>query len=135
MRNIEAIFGVIERSLFCDSSLSYHRTLEAIERLAQEIQNTNTTDERVWSIGETSGVCLSTLITGAYWFFADYHDGQWSEEYKCLCALGQVFKPGRSSFCPEEEGEVYISLQRKGGFEEEVFEEEGEVFESNYLED
>jgi hypothetical protein len=117
VRNIEAIFGVIERSLFCDSSLSYHRTLEAIERLSQEIHGTDT-DERVWSIGETRGVCLSTLIVGTYWFLADHHGGQGSEEYKCLCALGQIYNPGRrSSFSPEEEeGEVYLSLQRKGNY-------------------
>lgn len=113
-RNIERLFGVVNRRLFyVSSTLSYSRTLEALDRLAQEILRTET-DESVWNIGQFTGTCLDSLIVGAYWFLAENHGGQGSLEYRVLCRLGEIYKPGMTSG-PEadtSEMDVYTAMGR-----------------------
>jgi hypothetical protein len=75
--------------------------------LAHEIHSSE--DEIEWE-KEESYISLSDLIVESYWFFSDYHGGQWSAEYRALCALGEIFDPGRSS---PEKGEVYLNLKNK----------------------
>jgi hypothetical protein len=112
-KNIQRLFKVISKALFrIDSSLTYERTLEALERLAVVLHNTDT-EEDVWYIGENSDTTLDNLIIGAYWFCADYHGGQSSKEYRVLSVLGDVYKPGCTSG-PEEdstERDVYEQLE------------------------
>jgi hypothetical protein len=112
-RNIVRLFNVVNRALFRrDSTLSYQRTLEAIERLSQEVLDTET-DEDVWYIGEFGDCTLDTLIVGAYWFLTDYHAGMHSLEYRVLCRLGEIFNPGMTAG-PEpdtSEVEVYKALE------------------------
>jgi hypothetical protein len=112
-RNIERLFNVANRALFrLDSTLSYQRTLEAIERLSQEVLDTET-DEDVWYIGEFGDCTLDSLIVGAYWFLTDYHAGMHSLEYRVLSRLGEVFNPGMTSGPEPEtsEVEVYKALE------------------------
>lgn len=106
-RNIERLFNVVNRALFRSTTLNYQRTLEAIERLAQEILDTET-DETVWYIGEF-GVCtLDTLLVGAYWFLTDYHAGQASLEYRVFSRLGEIFSPGMTDGPEPETSEVDV---------------------------
>lgn len=114
-RNIKRLFGVVSRALFrADSVLSYTRTLEAIERLVDEVRKTDT-DESVWYIGENECATLDALIVGTYWFLGDYHSGQGSIEYRVLSAIGGIYKPGMT--CGPErdssEEDVYDALEVK----------------------
>ena len=48
---------------------------------------------------------------GLYWYCADYHNGQWSEEYRVLSTLG--YKPSMSEHGPDPDSyadEVYRAL-------------------------
>lgn len=113
-KNINRFFVVVNRALFRkDSKLSYQRTLEALERLAQEIINTET-DETVWYIGEYSDASLDSIIVGAYWFLVDYHSGQNSLEYRVSCRLNEIFKPGMTTGPESESSEqdVYNMFER-----------------------
>lgn len=116
-KNINRFFRVVSKSLFrIDGTLSYQRTLEAIQRLCQEIQKVDT-DEDVWYIGEFSDTTLDSLIVGAFWFMTDYHGGQNSIEYITYSALGDIFKPGMTSGPEPESSEkdVYEMLELKHG--------------------
>lgn len=113
-KNIKRYFNVVKRALFRSTSkLSYQRTLQAIERLAEVVHNTET-DEDVWYMGESSEATLDAVIVGAYWFLADYYGGQNSLEYRVYCRLGEIFRPGCAS-SPEPESsekDVYEMLER-----------------------
>lgn len=120
-KNIYRFFRVVSAALFrMDSTLSYQRTLEAIQRLAQEVIDTDTSDDEctVWYMGESSDATLDAVIVGAYWFLSAYHDGQDSLEYRVFCKLGEIFKPGMTSGPEPESSEkdVYEMLVLKGGF-------------------
>ena len=69
---------------------------EALETLARAVQE-NETDESTWSLGEFSECDLGSLIAAAYWILSEWHAGQASPEYRALCQLGRVFKPGMTS--------------------------------------
>lgn len=113
-KNINRFFRIVSRALFrTDSSLSYSRTLEAINRLAEVVHSTET-EEDVWYIGADEGASLDSVFAGAYWFCADYHGGQNSTEYKLLSRLGKIYKSGCENE-PEEESpekDVYEALER-----------------------
>ena len=54
------------------------------------------------------------VVVGSYWFFCDYHSGQWSDEYRLSCKAGMIYKPGPCSSGPESDsGEemVYKALE------------------------
>jgi len=92
-----------------DSSLHYHRILIAIEKIANRISIS--LEEVEWNNKE-EGISLYSLIVGAYWYCDQYHDGQKSQEYKCLCALRKVFKPGYSWFEEKSEsGIIFRALE------------------------
>ena len=42
------------------------------------------------------------LAQGLYWYLADYHEGQWSENYKLLSQLGEDYRPGMLENGPEK---------------------------------
>jgi len=119
-KNINRYFKVIQRSLFrIDGKLSYQRILEAFLKLADVVHNTET-DETVWYIGKSSDCTLDSMIVGAYWFMADYHGGQASQEYRVLSALGEIFRPG-CECGPEDEStekDVYEALEEKSGYKD-----------------
>jgi hypothetical protein len=50
------------------------------------------------------------LAEGIYWWLADHHSGQWSEEYRMLCNI--PFKPAPSANGPTDpdSGSVYAAL-------------------------
>ena len=113
MQKIERLFNVINRSLFySDSSLSYGRTLEAIGKLADIVNEYD--DEINWCLGESGECTLDVLLVGAYWYCADYHGGQWSDEYRVNCQIGQFFSPNMSCFEEDTtEHVVYAALVKK----------------------
>lgn len=51
---------------------------------------------------------LDDLIIGAYWHFADWHEGQRSLSYQVLSALGNVFIS--NGIAPERDNAVYQML-------------------------
>jgi hypothetical protein len=108
-RNIERLLKVVDKALFhIDGNLSYERTLEAIERLSEEVEKTDT-DESVWELGNVS---LDSILVGTYWFLDHYHNGQGSIEYRVMCTIGRIFSPGHSEYNPDSgEGYVYESLK------------------------
>lgn len=125
-KNIERLFNVVVKSLFqIDGTLSYTRTLEAIERLCAEILKTET-DETVWYIGESGAATLDSVIVGSFWFMTDYHGGQDSLEYRVYSRLGEIFKPGMTSGPEPEssESDVYEQLKQKSGYVTEAEDED-----------
>lgn len=118
-KQFERLHAIICRSLFnSDSSMTFERTLIAIEKLGMLIEDTDT-DESVGYIGETAGPSLADVITGAYWFAADYHGGQASAIYTVLSVLSGIFNPGYTNGPSpgSSERDVYNALVSKGGFE------------------
>ena len=65
-----------------------------------------------------------SLIVGGYWFCTDYYSGHDSEEYATLCALGEVYSPGRHAGPEPETDEVmvYEALQILVGHGEDIAE-------------
>jgi len=110
MKNIKRFFNVAYHGLFRrDCDLSYGRTLAAIEKLAQAVEDYN--GDINWCLGECTECTLDALLVGAYWFCTDYHGGQWSDEYRLQCVIGQVFNPGMTSLEKESsEQDVYDAL-------------------------
>jgi len=108
MKNIERLFNLINKNLFCiDSTLDYDRITDALITLSNTLMTTET-DESVWGIGEGSECCLDDLIIGAYWHYTEWHAGQYSKSYAALCALGRVFSPGMGT--PDDENITYQML-------------------------
>jgi len=100
LKRIERLTNLIGRSLcLTTSNLPYSRTLEAIQKLAGALHNTET-DDSVWCYGEHL-LPLSDLIVGAYWFCSDYHSRQFSDESHTLRVLSQVYRPGCCESGPE----------------------------------
>jgi hypothetical protein len=113
LKNIEWLFRIVDRSInTIQPPLGYRRLTTAIIKLANMVHAYDGDD--LWAIGENGSCDLGSFIVGAYWHFSEWHEGQWSDSYKALCALGQVFSPGRTS-SPEEdtsEFDVYTQLAK-----------------------
>lgn len=113
MSKTESIFNLIYSNLFTIKpvkALDYYGLQCAFVDLVEAIEKEPETD---WSIGEFTECCLDDLIMGAYWFFADYHAGQYSTQYAALCVLGRIFKPNFSSLDQDApEGDVYRMLEQ-----------------------
>ena len=114
MRKIERLARLIGRQLFrTTGTLSYSRTLEAIAKLAIEIEYFEGGVN--WDYG--TDCSLDSLIVGAYWFCTDYHAGLGSDEYALLCQLGEIFTPNYSSLERDSsEFDVYVGLAVKAGY-------------------
>lgn len=56
-------------------------------------------------------------VIAAYWFYSDYHDGQFSEFYKRSCKFGRIYKPAISESgyetLDDDQKEIYHALCRK----------------------
>lgn len=118
LKQFERLHTIICRSLFnSDTTMTFERTLIAIEKLGMLIEDTDT-NESVWYIGETAGPTLADVIIGSYWFAVDYHGGQVSPMYTVLSVLSGIFEPGMISGPEPESSEcvVYDALVSKGGF-------------------
>ncbi len=101
LRRVRRLFAVCERSLFrIDGTLGYGRLTAALTALANAVHAYSGDSDDMWSLGEYGEAALTDMLPGAYWHFAEWHNGQWSDEYAALSALGMVYKPGM------EEGEV-----------------------------
>lgn len=107
------VYSIIRKSLFqSNPPLRYNRIVKAFQILA-EMVGTDCDNDELWYIGEGFEASLPDMITGAYWFFTDYHSGQWSDEYSAQCLLGNVFSPGMTSGPEPDSGEetVYNALE------------------------
>jgi hypothetical protein len=116
---IKRVYNLIRKSLFeINPPLKYNRIVKAFQTLAEMVGNSDCDNDELWYIGEGFEASLPDMIIGAYWFFTDYHSGQWSDEYSALSLLGNVFSPGMANGPEEDSGEesVYNAL-------EEIFEE------------
>ena len=113
MRRIQRLARLVERQLFrTNGTLSYSRTLEAIAKLAIEIEYFE--GDINWDYG--IDYSLDSLIVGAYWYCTDYHAGMGSDEYALLCQLGGIFTPNYSTLERDSsEFDVYVGLAVKAG--------------------
>lgn len=117
---IRALHSALMRELFTiHGNWDYARITQAVDLLARLVHDCPETDNgdnlvEIWAIGECDYAGLSELIVGAYWHYANWHSGQWSPEYRALCALGNVFRPGMTNG-PEpgtSERDVCMALDR-----------------------
>lgn len=55
------------------------------------------------------------IVEGHYWFYTDWHSGQWSREYERLCKITRYFRPGAGHNGPTsyESQHVYDQLVEK----------------------
>ena len=109
MRNIKRLFDIVDRSIFrVDSDLGYDRTLSALCRLADCIDNADDVD---WFLGECGSCSLDSLMVGAYWYCVHYHSGQASVEYALQCGISEFFSPNATSLERDSsEFDVYVGL-------------------------
>ena len=120
LSSIKRLYAVIDNSLFMTTGkLDYERITEATIKLADAVHNFPMPDDgyEIWDIGEFGTCTLSDYIVGAYWHFAEWHQGQNSPGYAALSSLGQVFSPGMTSIESEKADdssavEAYDALQR-----------------------
>jgi glutathione S-transferase len=82
----------------------YDKTTRGIILLADQL--TEHESIGTWlDIGEFGEFTLADLVVGGYWFYADYHGGQASPEYRALSSLGGVYSPGMTHG-PDSPGEI-----------------------------
>ena len=106
MKNIKRIFKAVDNSLFTiNGKLDYNRLQDAILLLCEHIMADDSDNESIWYIGEYGTACLADFIAGAYWHFTEWHGGQASKSYACLCALGQIFSPNMAVLDEDNHGE------------------------------
>jgi hypothetical protein len=88
------------------SSVFHHNgpDIDLCEALIELCDAINAEEETNWYLGECADCCLDDLLIGAYWSLTEWHAGQWSIEYRALCAIGSIFKPGMSGPPTEEDG-------------------------------
>jgi hypothetical protein len=102
MRNhipkIKALHRAIEKTLFYrNPPLTYAKTVQALNLLARLISDYPGDNDDWIYIGECSCISLDSLLVAAYWHLSHWYSGQWSDEYRALCAIGEIFSPGMSS--------------------------------------
>lgn len=114
IKNIKRVFKVIKNNLFTvNATLSYDRVNDAILLLCDLINSYDDDTEDLWYLGETD-IMLADLVVGAYWHYYEWHGGQYSKSYQCLCALGNIFSPGCSEIDQDNFGEyeTYLALEQ-----------------------
>lgn len=98
IHNIEHLHNAICRAVFTiKPGMGYARTILAIEKLANMVYQYSGESEDLWCIGESSYCDLGSLLVGAYWHLSEWHSGQWSDKYRALCAVGEVYFPNYAS--------------------------------------
>jgi hypothetical protein len=110
LEQVESAFNVINNNLFhvVSDPLDYSDLTTAIRILSNRVNTFTGDSDDLWSIGEFGMCCLPDMLTGAFWHFTEYHQGQYSDGYATLSALGEVFTPNMSM--PELDNDVYIAL-------------------------
>ena len=92
---IEQLHTKISDSIFTiEPKLAYSDLAPAFIELCSLVEAEDSEDETIWYIGEFGHCSLMDLIIGAYWHYTEWHDGQSSQSYAALCALGSIFSPG-----------------------------------------
>ena len=111
VRNAERYRKLIARTLTWRAPpLTPDATTKAITKLATLVNDYDGDTDALWALGECDGIGLSDLLSGAYAYYAHYHNGQWSGTYKALSALGKVVD-GVDSLEPDSTEEmVYDAL-------------------------
>jgi hypothetical protein len=95
---IKALHTAIYKSIFHrNPPLTYAKTVQALDLLARLISDYPGDNDDWIYIGESSYVSLDSLLVAAYWHLSQWHSGQWSDEYRALSAIGEIFSPGMSS--------------------------------------
>ena len=108
LKNIELLAGILDRQIHTiNSTMDLDRICDCFIKLGNMILDTENEDMWYIELGYSCG--LSDLITGAYWFFTDYHRGQYSLEYSALSVLGQIFNPGMASL--EKDSPEYMTYK------------------------
>ena len=110
VKNAERYRRLIARTLtHRDQPLTPEATTTAITRLAQLVHEYDDDTDAPWALGECD-IALSDLLIGAYVYYSEHHDGQWSSSYAALSALGKVVD-GVDSLEPDSTEEmVYDAL-------------------------
>ena len=90
VKNAERYRKLIARTLtWRVPPLTPDATTKAITKLATLVNDYDGDSDALWALGECDGIGLSDLLSGAYAYYAHYHNGQWSGTYKALSALGK----------------------------------------------
>lgn len=114
---IKMLHGYLERALFHRKhGISYDKMLRAVELLAKLVHDYEAASEDIWSIGECGNADMVNMLSGSYWFFVQNYDGQWSDEYRIQCTIGQVFSPGPCCKGPEKDScemDTYKAWKRR----------------------
>ena len=105
--SIETKFNELATIARIDCVLSYDDVLQKLIELCEEI-NATKTDEFIWSMGACGEFTLDSLLVGAYWHLTEWHDGQDSLSYACMCAVGSIFDPGMSDGPEDDSPEQYV---------------------------
>jgi len=94
---IKALHRAIEKTLFNrNPPLTYAKTVKALDLMARLIADYDGDNDDWIYIGEFT--CdIPTMLIAAYWHLSQWHGGQWSDEYRALCSIGEIFSPGMSS--------------------------------------
>jgi hypothetical protein len=106
------LYNNIYKSIFTITPVfDYSELALKFVELSQAIVDFKGETEEWIYIGEYSECQLDDLLVGAYWHFTNWHNGQSSDSYLALCAIGQIYKPNME--CPpsdeEEESEDHES--------------------------
>lgn len=86
----------------------YIRATNDVTALANSIAGSETSEETWWIECGKMGISLPDLVTGAFWHYTEYHNGQESPGYAALSALGRVYSPGMEA--PDPDNEIYQAL-------------------------
>ena len=93
IESISKLHEKLNNALFrIDSKLSYLEIVQTFIDLCDLINETDI-DESLWWINDHLETSLDELITGAYWHFEQYHEGQESLTYAALSSLGSIYTP------------------------------------------
>ena len=111
VKNAERYRKLIARTLtWRVPPLTPAATTKAIAKLAQLVSDYDGDTDELWALGECDVIGLSDLLSGAYVYYAEHHEGQWSSSYAALSALGKVVD-GVDSLEPDSTAEmVYDGL-------------------------
>lgn len=104
---IKALHTAIYKSIFFkEELLSYVKTVKALDLMARLIADYDGDNDDWIYIGEFT-CSMDSMLVAAYWHLSHWYSGQWSDEYRALCMIGQIFKPGMSNGPVRGDSEYY----------------------------
>ena len=114
LATITRLHNLLERNITqINPPLDYSRVVRALEVAANALNNYQGENEDWLYIGEFT--CpIDAFIVGGYWHLTEWHNGQWSDSYRALCALGNIYSPGYENG-PEDESsakDIYEMLEQ-----------------------